>query len=296
MKRISIEKLEPFGAVIHGLDLGQHVDDATFAQILGAFNEHAILVFPTQTLDDESQTAFSARFGPLENSLTELRMFEDRPVRVEVLDVSNVDESGKIIANDSKAAIPFVANQLWHSDYSFKKVPAMASLLHGRIVAPEGGQTEFADMRAAWDALPEERQQSLEGLVVEHWLKHSLGLVGYEINVSEQSALPPAQQVLVRRHPVTGRKSLFLSSHASHIVGRSLEEGRALLKELTEFATQPQFVHRHHWQGGDLVMWDNRCTMHRLRPWDATRYKRVMRRTTVAGLGPTVVEGRAIRV
>ena len=221
---MTLEPLKPFGVVAHGLDLAQGVDDATFARILAAFNEHALVVFPTQGLDDDSQTDFSARFGRLEGSLREMRMFEDRPVRQEILDVSNVGADGKLIPRTSKEAIPFVANELWHSDFSFKPVPAMASLLHGRIVAPEGGQTEFADMRAAWEALPDDR--------------------------------------------------------------------KALLDELAAFATQPQFVYRHTWQTGDLVAWDNRSTMHRVRPWDVMRYRRVMRRTTVAGAGPTVSEGR----
>lgn len=289
---LTLEKLKPFGAIAHGLDLTQPIDDAIFAQIIAAFNEHGLLVFPTQKLDDDSQTEFSARFGPLEGSLREMRMFEDRPVRMEVLDVSNVDARGNLIPRTSKEAIPFVANELWHSDFSFKPVPAMASLLHGRIVAPEGGQTEFADMRAAWDALPEEKRAPLEGLIAEHWLKHSLGTVGYEITESEKNAMPPVQQVLVRRHPVSRRKSLFLSSHASRIIGWPADKGRALLDELTAFATQPQFVYRHQWQTGDLVLWDNRCTMHRVRPWDVMRYKRIMRRTTVSGAGPTVVDGR----
>ncbi len=290
-----IELLKPFGAIVHGLDLTQPIDDATFGRIVDAFSQRALLVFPTQALDDDSQTEFSARFGPLEGSLRELRMFEDRPVRMEVLDVSNVDAKGGLIPRTSKEAIPFVANELWHSDLSFKPVPAQASLLHGRVVAPEGGQTEFADMCAAWDALPDENRRPLEGLIVEHWLKHSLGTIGYEINESEKGALPPVQQVLVRTHPVTGRKSLFLSSHASHIIGWPIDKGRALLKELTEFATQPQFVYRHQWHTGDLVMWDNRCTMHRVRPWDVSRYKRIVRRTTVCGAGPTVVDGRAVQ-
>ena len=200
---MTLEPLKPFGVIAHGLDLAQGVDDATFARILAAFNEHALIVFPTQGLDDDNQTEFSARFGRLEGSLREMRMFEDRPVRQEVLDVSNVDARGQLIPRTSKEAIPFVANELWHSDFSFKPVPAMASLLHGRILAPEGGQTEFA--------------------------------------------------------------------------------------------TQPQFVYRHTWQTGDLVAWDNRSTMHRVRPWDVMRYKRVMRRTTVAGAGPTVAEVRPTR-
>jgi alpha-ketoglutarate-dependent 2,4-dichlorophenoxyacetate dioxygenase len=281
---------------VNGVDVAQELDSATFAAILAAFNEHAVLVFPAQMLDDESQTAFAARFGPLADGLRQMRMFKDRPVRAEVLDLSNVDEAGRLIKPDGEKAIPFVANLLWHSDYSFKAVPALASLLSGRIVAPEGGETEFADMRAAWEALPRERQRAVEGLVVEHHLAHSLKSIGYEVTHSESSSLPPVHQALVRTHPVTGRKGLYLSSHASHIVGWPIEKGRELLRELTDFATQPKFVYRHHWRTGDLVIWDNRCTMHRLRPWDVARYKRIMRRATVAGQGPTVVEGRPVSV
>ncbi len=169
-----IELLKPFGAIVHGLDLTQPIDDATFGRIVDAFSQRALLVFPTQALDDDSQTEFSARFGPLEGSLRELRMFEDRPVRMEVLDVSNVDAKGGLIPRTSKEAIPFVANELWHSDLSFKPVPAQASLLHGRVVAPEGGQTEFANTYAAWEGLPDDEKAELERLRVKHSIISSM--------------------------------------------------------------------------------------------------------------------------
>ena len=173
----------------------------------------------------------------------------------------------------------------------------MASLLSGREVPPEGGETEYADLRGAWDALPADRRRGLPSLVAEHSFVYSRGLIGYDqFTDAERAAVPPVPQAVVRTHPATGRKSLYLGSHASHILGRPVDEGRALLRELLEFATQPQFVYRHVWRQHDLVMWDNRCVLHRGRPWDERRYRRVMHRTTVAGAGPTAVDGRPIPV
>ena len=294
---IDIRLLKPFGAVVGGIDLSQPLADADFKRILDTFNQHALLVFPAQRLDDDTQTAFSARFGPLEMRPTELRSQQRNPdMRAEVNDLSNVDKDNNLLRPGDDRALAYEGNMLWHTDSSYKTVPATASLLSAREIPPEGGETEFADMRAAWDALLEEKRRSLEGLVAEHSAVYSRKLVGFIYAPDEQAALPPALQPLMRTHPVTGRKSIYVASHASHIIGWPAEKGRALLDELTEFATQPQFVYQHRWGAGDLVMWDNRCTLHRLRPWDVARYKRVMRRTTVAGNGPTVVNGRPVPV
>jgi len=173
----------------------------------------------------------------------------------------------------------------------------MASLLSGREVPPEGGETEYADLRAAWDALPADRKRGLDELVAEHSFVYSRGLIGYDqFTDAERAEVPPVPQAVVRTHPATGRKSLYVGSHASHVIGRPVEESRALLRELLDFATQPQFVYRHAWRQHDLVMWDNRCVLHRGRPWDERRYRRVMHRTTVAGAGPTAIDGRPIPV
>ena len=284
-----------FVARVTGLELSKPLDPGDFGQVRDAFHRYAVLVFPEQPLSDEQQIAFSERFGSLEVSIR-----KDRPravARAEVSDLSNVDADGRLYAPDDERSIYNAGNRLWHSDSSFKRVPAMASLLSGREVPPHGGETEYADLRAAWDALPADRNRGLDALVAEHSFVYSRGLIGYDqFTDAERAIVPPVQQAVVRTHPATGRKSLYLGSHASHIIGRPVEEGRALLKELLEFATQPQFVYSHVWKRNDLVMWDNRCVLHRGRPWDEQHHRRVMHRTTVAGAGPTVVDGRPIPV
>jgi len=284
-----------FVARLTGLDLSKPLDDGDFGQVRDAFNRYAVVVFPEQPLTDDEQIAFSERFGPLEVSIR-----KDRQRRIEnprVSDISNVDERDRVFDPDDERAIYNAGNRLWHSDSSFKRVPATASLLSGREVPPEGGETEYADLRGAWDALPADRRRGLEALVAEHSFVYSRGLIGYDqFTDAERAAVPPVQQAVVRTHPATGRKSLYLGSHASYIIGRPVEEGRALLRDLLDFATQPQFVYRHVWRRHDLVMWDNRCALHRGRPWDERRYRRIMHRTTVAGAGPTVVDSRPIPV
>jgi alpha-ketoglutarate-dependent 2,4-dichlorophenoxyacetate dioxygenase len=284
-----------FVARLTGVDLSRPLDEGDFGQVRDAFHRYGVVVFPEQALTDDEQIAFSERFGPLEVSLR-----KDRQRRIDnprISDISNVDEKDRVFDPDDERAIYNAGNRLWHSDSSFKRVPAMASLLSGREVPPEGGETEYADLRGAWDALPADRQRGLPSLVAEHSFVYSRGLIGYDqFTDAERAAVPPVPQAVVRTHPATGRKSLYLGSHASHILGRPVEEGRALLRELLEFATQPQFVYRHVWRQHDLVMWDNRCALHRGRPWDERRYRRVMHRTTVAGAGPTAVDGRPVPV
>ncbi len=284
-----------FVARVTGLDLSNQLDEGDFGQVRDAFHRYAVVVFPEQALTDDEQIAFSERFGSLEVSLR-----KDRQRRIDnprISDISNVDEKDRVFDPDDERAIYNAGNRLWHSDSSFKRVPAMASLLSGREVPPEGGETEYADLRGAWDALPADRQRGLPSLVAEHSFVYSRGLIGYDqFTDAERAAVPPVPQAVVRTHPATGRKSLYLGSHASHILGRPVDEGRTLLRELLEFATQPQFVYRHVWRQHDLVMWDNRCVLHRGRPWDERRYRRVMHRTTVAGAGPTAVDGRPIPV
>ena len=295
MVAITLRKVHAhLGAQVLGVDLSGSVDDRTFGQILDAFNEHAVLVFHDQRLTDEAQIAFSRRFGPLEISLR-----KDRPRHVsrpEVSDISNIDAQGRMVDPADERAVYNAGNRLWHSDSSFKRVPAMASLLSAREVPPEGGETEYADLRAAWDALPASKRRGLEGLVAEHSFVYSRGLIGYDqFTEAERAAVPPVPQALVRTHPATGRKSLYLGSHASHILGMPVAEGRALLTELLDLATRPEFVYQHRWRVGDLVMWDNRCVLHRGRPWGESRYRRVMHRTTVAGEGPTVPDEELAR-
>jgi alpha-ketoglutarate-dependent 2,4-dichlorophenoxyacetate dioxygenase len=285
---ITLKRLHPlFVAEVGGIDLTHPIDDGTFAQILDAFNEHSVLVFHDQPLTDAEQIVFSRCFGPLEQT-TKSIAWNERVAR-EIADLSNVDPEGRLIPPEDRRMLYHSGNQLWHSDSSFKKVPALASLLSAREVPPEGGETEFASLRGAWAALPEPTRQRLEELVAVHHFAYSRGLVAPNLLTPEQEAeLPPVRQALVRTNPVNGRKSLYVGAHASHVVGMPEEEGRTLLELLLAFATQPQLVYCHRWRVGDLVIWDNRAVLHRGRPWDAGRYRRVLHRTTVAGEGPTV--------
>lgn len=281
---ISVKPLHPFiGAEVTGIDLRQPVAPNVFAEIEAAFNKHAVLVFPGQPLTDEQQIAFSRLFGPLETSPEYAGSKKSRLPHREIADISNLDPEGRVMSAEDKRLLFNRGNQLWHTDSSFKYVPARASLLSAREIPPSGGETEFADMRAAYDALPEDKKRRLEGLVAEHSIFRSRAQIGFtEFNEDIQRELPPVPQLLVRKHAGSGRKGLYLASHASHIIGWPVEEGRKLIEELIVFATQPRFVYQHRWRVGDLVMWDDRCTMHRGRPYDDTRYRRDMHRTTVS--------------
>ncbi len=277
---VSITPLhQDFFAEVTGVDLRQPLDDETFEEIRDAFHHYAVLLFPEQPLDDDQQIAFTEQFGPLERALD--TALGGTP---EIANLSNVDDKGEKFHGEDLRALFLSGNQRWHSDSSFKVVPAMASALSAREVPPEGGETEFADMRAAYDALPEAQKNELDGLEAEHDYIYSQGQISLEaLTESEKPELPPVHHPVIRTHPVTGRKSLYIGRHASHIVGQPVEESRALLAKLLEDATEPQFVHSHRWRVGDLVMWDNRCVLHRGRPWDDSKYKRVMHRTTIAG-------------
>jgi alpha-ketoglutarate-dependent 2,4-dichlorophenoxyacetate dioxygenase len=288
---IEVSPLHPtLGAEVRRVDLTRPVPPETFAEIEAAFNRHGILVFPDQPVTDEQQLAFSRRFGPLE--VNPNYAGATMRLRPDVADISNLDPEGRVLARDDRRNLFNLGNQLWHTDSSFKRVPAKCSLLSARELPSPGpmggGETEFADLRAAWDALPEARKRQLDGLVVEHSIFRSRSQIGFaDFNDEIFRELPPVTQALVRHHPASGRTSLYLASHASHIVGWPIEEGRALIEELIAFATQPQFVHQHRWRVGDLVIWDNRCTMHRGRPYDDTQ-RRVLHRTTVSDYANTV--------
>jgi len=277
---ITVRPLTPvFAAEITGVDLREPLSEADFVTIRDALHDHAVLVFPDQGLDDDQQTVFSKRFGALERSIAET-LSED-PV---VYHLANVDAAGELLKPGDPKALILEGNREWHTDSSFKVVPAMASLLSAREVPPEGGETEYADVRAAYDALDDEQTRDLDGAIALHSYAYSQGELGtHALTGDEQDALPPVEHPMIHTHPVTGRKALYIGRHASHIIGRPVEEGRALLAELLEFATQPRFVYRHQWRVGDLVMWDNRSVLHRGRSWDESRYRRVMHRTTVAG-------------
>ena len=282
---VRVTPLHPhLGAEFGGVDLTQPTPSNILAEIEAALNRHAVLIFPDQPVTDEQQLAFSRLFGPLETNPIYAGEKRRRLSRAEVSDISNLDPDGRILDLDSTRRMFNLGNQLWHTDSSFKYVPARASLLSAREVPPpDGGETEFADLRAAYDALPEDKKRSLEGLVAEHSIFYSRSTLGFgDFNDDVRRELPPAPQLVVRTHAGSGRKTLYLASHASHIIGWPVEEGRRLVEELIAFATQPQFVYQHRWRCGDLVMWDNRCTMHRGRPYDEAKHRRVMHRTTIS--------------
>jgi alpha-ketoglutarate-dependent 2,4-dichlorophenoxyacetate dioxygenase len=290
---IEVTPLHPtLGGEVRGVDLTRPVIPEVFAEIYAAFNRYGILAFPGQPVSDEQQLAFSRLFGPLE--VNPNYAGAKMRLRADVADISNLDPAGQVLARDDRRNLFNIGNQLWHTDSSFKRTPAKCSLLSARELPSPGpmggGETEFADLRAAWDALPEGRKRQLQGLVVEHSIFRSRSQIGFaDFNDEIFKALPPVPQALVRHHRYSGRTSLYLASHASHIIGWPVEEGRALIEELIAFATQPQFVYQHRWAVGDLVMWDNRCTMHRGRPYDDTQ-RRVLHRTTVSDVTNTLAQ------
>ena len=274
-----------FGAEIVGIDV-RRVDDATFAEIVAAFEEYSVLLFRGQSLGDDEQIAFSRRFGPLETTIRSIATQESTPNHI--ANLSNVDADGRLIPAGDKRNVYNAGNQMWHSDSSFKKVPAHASLLSAREIPPVGGETQFASMRVGYSRLPEDLRRFLDGKEAIHSFVYSRGLVDDGLMPPDHAAqVSPVRQALVRANPVSGRKAFYVGSHACEIVGMPTAEARALLRELREAATQPELVYTHHWRVGDLVMWDNRCMLHRGRPWDESKYRRVMHRTTVAGEGPT---------
>ncbi len=269
-----------FAAQIDGADITRLLDDATWAEIRAAFEEHSILVFRGRTLDDETQIAFSHRFGSLEVTRSMNPAAGTPFARQSNLDI----KTGEFIPADDRRMIYQLANMLWHSDSSFKLVPALCSLLSARIIPPEGGATEFASTRCAYPALPEDMKRRVAGAIAVHDFSWSRDQIrpGF-FTAEERATYPPVRHPLVRTNPVNGRPALFLGAHASHIEGMPIEDGRALLKALLDHVTQPQFRYRHEWREGDLVVWDNRCVLHRATPYDSTRYKRLLQRTTVSG-------------
>ena len=282
---LTITKLHPlFGAEIGGVDTGRPMDEATFGAIRAALDDYSLLVFHDQTLDDGSQVAFSERFGPLEKTISANAAGGTHFARQSNIDI----DTGAVIPSEDRRMIYQKGNMLWHTDSSFKPVPSLCSLLSARVVPEAGGDTDFASARAAYDALPDATKARIEGLVAEHSLAYSRGLIGPDVlTEAQKQEVPAVRQAVVRANPANGRKAIYAGAHASHIVGWPAEEGRALLRELNDFITQPRFCYTFRWRAGDLVIWDNRCLLHRATPYDGTRYKRLMQRTTVAGDGPT---------
>ena len=279
---LTFRPLHPlFAAEASPVDLKQVRDAATLAEIRAGMDEHAVLVFRDQVWSDAEHLDFAQRLdGALHTKLGSSVLHKNRFGNEALGDISNLDESGEIMKSDNRKRMYSLGNRLWHTDASFQDPPGRYSMLSAKVVPPVAADTEYADMRAAYDALPEEQAARLEGLRVHHSIAHSRQTLGFEFSDSEQDALRGAIHPLVRTIPRSKRRSLYLASHASRIVDWPVPEVRLLLRDLIEHATQPRFVYRHHWRVGDLVIWDNRATMHRATPFDDARHRRELRRVT----------------
>jgi alpha-ketoglutarate-dependent 2,4-dichlorophenoxyacetate dioxygenase len=279
---LTFRKLHPcFAAEVSPVGLKTVRDETTLARIRSGMDEFAVLVFRDQIWSDVEHLDFAQRLdGRLHTKLGISALQKNRLGNEALGDISNLDESGEIMKSDNRRRMYGLGNRLWHTDASFQDPPGRYSMLSAKVVPPVAADTEFADMRAAHDALPEDEKARLEGLRVHHSIAYSRQTLGFEFSENEQEALQGAIHPLVRTIPRSTRRSLYLASHASRIIDWPVPEGRLLLRELIEHATQPRFVYRHQWRVGDLVIWDNRATMHRARPFDDARYRREMRRVT----------------
>lgn len=280
--RLHPRPLQPhFAAEVRGLDLSRPTDPELAAAVEAAMDRYAVLVFPEQHLDEAQQMAFTRALGPIDMGLLKVLQRRTRMRERGMIDISNVDLESQVLPRDDPRLLTMFANQLWHSDSSFKRPSARYSLLYACVLPVAGGDTEFADMRAAYDALPTGFAAELEGLVAEHSAFHSRMQLGDRQYTTEDLAkYPPVQWPVVRTHPGSQRKALFVGAHATHILGRPVPEGRLLLAELLEHATQPAFVYRHRWRVGDLVIWDNRAVLHRGRRYDLAERRELRRSTT----------------
>jgi alpha-ketoglutarate-dependent 2,4-dichlorophenoxyacetate dioxygenase len=279
---LSFRKLTPcFAAEVSRVDLREVHDEATLDAIRAGMDQYAVLVFHDQQFTDADHIAFAQRFdGVLHTKLGISALQKNRLGNEALGDISNLDENGEIMDSSNRRRMYGLGNRLWHTDASFEDPPGRYSMLHAKVVPPVDADTEFADMRAAYDALPDDLKATCEGLHAHHSIAYSRQVLGFEFSASEAEALKGAVQPLIRTIPRSGRRSLYLAAHASRIVEWPVAEGRLLLRDLTEHATQRDFVYRHQWRAGDLVIWDNRATMHRARPFDDTRYRRELRRVT----------------
>jgi alpha-ketoglutarate-dependent 2,4-dichlorophenoxyacetate dioxygenase len=279
---LTFRKLHPhFVGEVSPVDLRRVHDPETLAEIRAGMDEYAVLVFRDQPFADAEQLDFAQRLdGVLHTKLGSSAIQKNRFGNEALGDISNLDENGEIMKSDSRRRMYGLGNRLWHTDASFQDPPGRYSMLSAKVVPPVDADTEYADMRAAYDALPEEQKSRLEGLRVHHSIAYSRQTLGFEFSASEQDALKGAIHPLVRTIPRSKRRSLYVASHASRIIDWPVPEGRLLLRELIEHATRPEFVYRHQWRVGDLVIWDNRATMHRARPFDDAKYRRELRRVT----------------
>ena len=284
-----------FAGEVSGIDLTRPLDREQVTAIDEAMDQHGVLIFHDQHFDDASQMAFSHYFGALEvSSGAEMsKPGERRLPQMEMADISNLDRDGRLRAASDRMRLTALGNRLWHSDASFRAVPAKYSLLSARYVPGTGGNTEFADMRAAYDSLDEPTKVEIEDLITEHsnaYSREQIGFLKADYGEENQPKLKPVRHRLVRHDQRTGRKSLYLSAHIGTIVGWPVPEARMLIRDLIEHATQRQFVHAHLWRQWDLVIWDNRTTMHRARRYNDLTDVRDMRRTTIRGDGVTVAQ------
>jgi alpha-ketoglutarate-dependent 2,4-dichlorophenoxyacetate dioxygenase len=282
------------GGRMTGIDARKPLTPDEVAAVDAGMDKYAVLVLPGQDITDEQQLAFTANFGPFQDGANSTERREELRLDPAFADVSNLDRTGRKLERDDRRRMASLGNRLWHSDASFRVVPAKYSILSGRIVVTKGGNTEFADMRAAYDALDARTKAEVEDLICEHSLIYSRGQLGFEEYRPEELArMKPVRHRLVRTHPVTGRKSLFLAAHIGAIVGWPRPEAVAFIRDLMEHATQPEFVYSHQWTQHDLVMWDNRTTMHRVRRYDDLNAVRDLRRTTTKSDGPTAEQEAA---
>lgn len=284
---LTVKKLgRTFFAEVTGVDLANIAGNDVYHEILGALLEYGVLLFPEQPLTDQQQEDFSKWYGPLEVTFEDDKFF--------VAHLSNVETDGGIRDPGSRKSTFLRANQQWHSDSTVFQAPARYSFLSAHEVTPVGGETEWADMQSAWEALPEERQRQLEALILEHDFQNSRIKAGHKFDEEQRKRWPPLKHPLVRHHERTGRRALYVGSQATHVVGWPVDKGEKLIHELIEFATQDRFIYTHKWSVNDLVIWDNQRVNHRGRPWDETKYMRDLRRTTVKGIIPTMMDDRPV--
>lgn len=292
---LTIHQVGPcFAGEVDGIDLTSPLSSEDAAAVHAGMDEYAVLVFRGQNLNDDQQMSLTLALGAIEQSTNNsLRAKSDIRLPETFADVSNLDKNQHPFARDDRRRLFAIGNRLWHSDSSFKPTPAKYSILNARSTPSKGGNTEFADMRAAYDALDNEMKAEVADLICEHSQVFSRQQLGFtDFTDEERERFAPVRQTLVRVHPTTGRVSLYLASHAGAIVGWPMPEARSFLRDLVEHATQREFVYKHEWRVGDLVIWDNRQTMHRARPFPAEE-ARDMRRTTLVGDGPTTAQAVA---
>lgn len=281
---VIIKQLHPlFACEIEGVDLSRSLAPALVDRLHAAINEFSVLVFRDQRIDDDRLLELGKTFGSI--APPRLHSAGQRLKHAEIADISNLDATNELRQREDRRRLDALGNQLWHSDASFRPISGELSMLYAHVVPPKGGDTEFADLRAAYDALDDDMKERIEGLVAEHSIFHSRGLLGHtQYTEEERAAWPSVRHPLVRVHPGSKRKTLYMGSHASHIIGWPIPEGKLLLRDLTDHATERRFVHAHKWRVGDLVVWDNRCTLHRGRYYDDAKYRRDLRRVTTQDL------------